>query len=122
MDFGDATSGIGHLGATFHLTARAIELLVEFAGLVLVGWQRGDDEARIGAAFQCRQVDVAGHDGFLVLLASRLCRALTLGSGGDPPCARSKRGSGRRFSVWPPCMGLEHNENMVTMRLSFSIL
>ena len=51
-----------------------------------VGRQRGDDEARIGAAFQRGQIDVADHEGFPGLcLAPRLCRALTLGGGRDHP-------------------------------------
>src|SRR6266478_6251420 len=40
------------LDAIFHLAAGTIELLVERAGLMLVGLQRGDDEARIGPALQ----------------------------------------------------------------------
>src|SRR6195256_6078376 len=67
----------------FHLAAGAIELLVERAGLMVVSLQRGDDKARIGPAFQCRQVDVADPDGFL--LAPGLCRALTFGCGRDHP-------------------------------------
>jgi len=45
------------LDAVFHLAAGAIDFLVERAGLMLVGRQRGDDEARIGPAFQRGQVD-----------------------------------------------------------------
>jgi hypothetical protein len=42
------------LDAVFHLAARAIELLEERAGPMLVGLQRGDDEARIAVLDQPR--------------------------------------------------------------------
>ena len=41
---------LAFLDAVFHLTAGAVELLVEVAGLVLLARQRGDDKPRIGFA------------------------------------------------------------------------
>src|SRR5205823_13616831 len=39
------------LDPVLHLAARAVELFVEVAGLVLLARQRGDDKPRIGLAF-----------------------------------------------------------------------